>query len=436
MNTAGRSQAFVGLEVRPFEPLQADTVYTATVKRVQSASGIPMVGEYTWQFKTENSQMVQNVMAVETSYYYFGSQRVALRISGDPDPERNGLFYIHTDHLGSTTVLSYGQGHPEAGEEVPGSRAGHLPFGEYWAEPAAGLSDRGFTGHRENAYIKLVDMKARWYSAEIGRFIQPDAIIPDPADPQSFNRFSYVNNRPLTYRDPSGHAADRGGAGQFSLHLPIDRSEPLSLGEKWKIIGATTVGVAGVAILAPEVGLAVEGVATAANELYLWLGEQFVKLGLSFESLTKGAEATCAEGVETACADGDCTNETVSIGNAVRGGLNAHSRAAESGIKSYRELGKLTEGTGLQRHHIVEARFAETLGLTENEMLSAALTPQEHQAFTNAWRALIGYSNSSNPLNTVTASAQDIWNAAQAIYAQYPGLLEAARLTIFGNSGG
>jgi RHS repeat-associated protein len=359
-----------------------------------------------------------------TKYYFLGSQRVAMREDGV-------VYYFHTDHLGSTSAMSDGAG------DAYGDPVRYLPFGEVRSGDLASLpTDHGFTGQKHHADIKLVDMKARWYSAEIGRFIQPDAIIPDPADPQSFNRFSYVNNRPLTYRDPSGHAADRGGAGQFPLHRPIDRSEPLSLGEKWKIIGATTAGVAGVAILAPEVGLAVEGVATAANELYLWLGEQFVKLGLSFESLTKGAEATCAEGVETACADGDCTNETVSIGNAVRGGLNALSRAAEFGIKSYRELGKLTEGTGLQRHHIVEARFAETLGLTENEMLSAALTPQEHQAFTNAWRALIGYSNSSNPLNTVTASAQDIWNAAQAIYAQYPGLLEAARLTIFGNSGG
>jgi hypothetical protein len=154
MNTAGRSQALVGLEVRPFKPLQADTFYTATVHGVQNASGVPMEGVYTWQFRTENSQAVQNVMAVGTGYYYFGSQRVALRISGDPDPERNGLYYIHTDHLGSTSLLSYGQGHEDVGEEVPGSRAAHLPFGEYRVEPAAGLSDRGFTGHGENDHTE------------------------------------------------------------------------------------------------------------------------------------------------------------------------------------------------------------------------------------------------------------------------------------------
>jgi hypothetical protein len=35
--------------------------------------------------------------------------------------------------------------------------------------------------------------------------VQADTIVPSPADPQSFNRYSYVRNNPLLYRDPSGH---------------------------------------------------------------------------------------------------------------------------------------------------------------------------------------------------------------------------------------
>ena len=35
----------------------------------------------------------------------------------------------------------------------------------------------------------------------------PDTIVPDLANPQSYNRYSYVNNNPLKYRDPSGHRA-------------------------------------------------------------------------------------------------------------------------------------------------------------------------------------------------------------------------------------
>ena len=91
------------------------------------------------------------------------------------------------------------QGHAQEGEKVPGGRARHLPFGGYRVEPEAGLSDRGFAGHRELGGTGLVHMRARLSSAELGRFVSPDILIPDPADPQSYNRYAYVlNNR--TYR--------------------------------------------------------------------------------------------------------------------------------------------------------------------------------------------------------------------------------------------
>jgi len=46
---------------------------------------------------------------------------------------------------------------------------------------------------------------ARYYDPEIGRFISPDTIVPNPANPQSLNRYSYCLNNPLKYIDPSGH---------------------------------------------------------------------------------------------------------------------------------------------------------------------------------------------------------------------------------------
>jgi len=35
--------------------------------------------------------------------------------------------------------------------------------------------------------------------------LQPDSIIPNPANPQSWNRYSYVENDPINYSDTSGH---------------------------------------------------------------------------------------------------------------------------------------------------------------------------------------------------------------------------------------
>lgn len=64
---------------------------------------------------------------------------------------------------------------------------------------------RGFTGQKENRYIGLTYMNARYYVSGIGRFASADTIVPDPTNPQTFNRYSYVLNSPLKYIDPTGH---------------------------------------------------------------------------------------------------------------------------------------------------------------------------------------------------------------------------------------
>ena len=48
-------------------------------------------------------------------------------------------------------------------------------------------------------------MNGRLYDPQLGRFLSPDAQIQYPDQTQSFNRYTYVNNNPLSYTDPSGY---------------------------------------------------------------------------------------------------------------------------------------------------------------------------------------------------------------------------------------
>ena len=62
-----------------------------------------------------------------------------------------------------------------------------------------------YTGQRWEAGLGLYFYRARWYDPALGRFTQPDTVLPDPGDPQQLNRFSYTRNNPVLYRDPGGH---------------------------------------------------------------------------------------------------------------------------------------------------------------------------------------------------------------------------------------
>ncbi|MBI3601724.1 MAG: VCBS repeat-containing protein [Candidatus Omnitrophica bacterium] len=48
-------------------------------------------------------------------------------------------------------------------------------------------------------------LSSRYYNPQLGRFITPDTIVPGPGNPQNFNRYSYCNNNPVNFTDPSGH---------------------------------------------------------------------------------------------------------------------------------------------------------------------------------------------------------------------------------------
>ncbi|MDZ7272424.1 MAG: RHS repeat-associated core domain-containing protein, partial [candidate division KSB1 bacterium] len=145
-------------------------------------------------------------------YYYFGGQRVAMRVSGAPasTPTRNGVYYIHTDHLGSTSLVTTGE---DRGGLAAGSvwmRQLYEPYGavRYASNPhGPAPTDYGYTGQRATG-LGLLDYRARWYSPALGRFLSADTIVPSPGAPQAFNRYSYAGNSPLVFVDPSGHIAE------------------------------------------------------------------------------------------------------------------------------------------------------------------------------------------------------------------------------------
>ena len=102
-------------------------------------------------------------------------------------------------------------------------------------------------------------------------------------------------------------------------------------------------------------------------------------------------------------------------------------KASSYGIASYKVLKKELRGTGLEAHHIIEKRLVKYLNINPDDILSVALTKEEHRAFTNAWRKYFEYG-----MDYSTLTKEQIMDAAIEIYAEYPELIGAAYKSLYG----
>ena len=109
--------------------------------------------------------------------------------------------YLHQDFQGSTITVT-------DDNATVLKQYIYTPFGEQKVISGGLLASnmaRGYTGHEMVNHLNIIQMGGRTYDAKMGRFLQADIAIQAPNNTQSFNRYSYVMNNPMSYTDPSGY---------------------------------------------------------------------------------------------------------------------------------------------------------------------------------------------------------------------------------------
>jgi RHS repeat-associated protein len=330
-------------------------------------------------------------------HLFFGDMRIGARVgsSGTVIPT-----YIQGDQVASSVATT-------SSSNVSKSRR-HYAYGR--SRSGAVDTAYGYTSQLQDSATGLYYYNARYYDSRIGYFISPDSIVPDPSNLLDYNRYAYARGNPLKYNDPTGHwiesAVDIGFIG-------YDLYDIRQNGLNWENGLSLAADVGGLILpIFTGGGLIVRGInhADDAADALRAVSNAGDVVKNSFDVVRVG----------------DTLVDTTSL-------LVEHfDVAAQYGINSYDALRKtVPAGQGLEVHHIIEQRFAPNIGVGETgNMLSVVLTKAEHNVFKDAWRNAIGRSNMNSLLRTNNATPDDIWNAAQEIYAGHPELLEAARITL------
>ncbi len=108
---------------------------------------------------------------------------------------------VMTDAQGNVLMTKDTQGHILA-------RYTYRPYGTQQSGPTN--RGPGYTGHVNDPDTGLVYMQQRYYDPAVGRFISPDPVVPTPGNVFNFGRYTYANNNPMRYTDPTGmYTCDR-----------------------------------------------------------------------------------------------------------------------------------------------------------------------------------------------------------------------------------
>jgi RHS repeat-associated protein len=178
-------------------------------------SGSPYV---TFAYDGDGQRVKKQIAGGATTYYVYDALGQMAMDYSTQAPTTTGTSYMFTDMLGSVRTITDQNGNVVEnydylpfGRMLKSSDNGRSAVGNYPSDPDNNLSSRTpqkFTGQERDAETGLDNFGARYVSAAQGRFMSPDPLgnfVADPGSPQSWNLYSYVNNNPLNYVDPTGY---------------------------------------------------------------------------------------------------------------------------------------------------------------------------------------------------------------------------------------
>jgi RHS repeat-associated protein len=164
---------------------------------------------------------------VTQKIHYVGDFALFIQTGGTTPTNKHE--YLHRDHIGSIVAISKGNIETTADVNWQANGAWGERRYQQWNGPLDNLliptsTAHGFTDHEHLDAVGLIHMNGRVYDPELGRFMSADPFVQAPYNSQSYNRYSYVFNNPLSFTDPSGFTGSCGysGCGREEVDVHCD----------------------------------------------------------------------------------------------------------------------------------------------------------------------------------------------------------------------
>ncbi len=194
-------------DVDPVTTLGRQFIFNGDNKQVEVKLDGVTIGRY---YYDGEGKRVKKVTNQETTVFVYSSGKLiaeySTQMSQTPQTK-----YLTEDHLGTPRIITN-----ELGQVV--SRRDFMPFGEELYNGVGARSEnlkygtndddvkQRFTGYQKDNETGLDFAEARMYANEFGRFTAVDPLLASgkSSHPQTFNRFVYTGNNPITRTDPTG----------------------------------------------------------------------------------------------------------------------------------------------------------------------------------------------------------------------------------------
>ncbi|MCY4045937.1 MAG: RHS repeat-associated core domain-containing protein [Cellvibrionales bacterium] len=254
-------------------------------------------------------------------------------------PQTARFQFMFKDHLGSVDIILTETPHEADGQILMSFDAWGLRRNATTLEDGFNLAEilnqsisattRGFTGHEMLDLVGLIHMNGRVYDPLLGRFLSADPFIQSPTETQSYNRYAYVWNNPMSSTDPTGYWDNRKMMGIFGSILSTIGTVLIMTGAG-AAIGMGLVMIGG-AMVGKAQGNIMRGVVTAAFT------------AIASAGIAAGAQAASVANTAVHCAKGVITIGKLSL-TAAQWGARILAQSVVGGVASAMQGGNFGNG--------------------------------------------------------------------------------------------